>query len=53
MHFFFFFFFFFCKKLSKTIGKPKELLKSLKSLGMPNKTVISNFNTNEENDTLN
>ena len=48
-----FFFFFFCKKLSKTIGKPKELLKSLKSLGMPNKTVISNFNTNEENDTLN
>ena len=51
MHFFFFFFF--CKKFSETIGRPKELLKSLKSLGMPNKTVISNFNTNEENDALN
>ena len=46
-------FFFFCKKLSETIGRPKELLKSLKSLGMSNKTVISHFNTNEENDALN
>ena len=35
------------------IGKPKELWESLKALGMPNKTVISNFNAIEENDTLN
>ena len=34
------------------IGKPKELWESLKALGMPNKTVISNFNAIEENDTL-
>ena len=34
------------------IGKTKELWESLKSLGMPNKTVISNFNGIEENDTL-
>ena len=43
---------FFEEKLSKTIGKPKELWESLKALGMPNKTVISNFNAIEENDTL-
>ena len=35
---------FFEEKLSETIGKPKELWESLKSLGMPNKSVISNFN---------
>ena len=40
------------EKLSKTIGKPIELWESLKSLGMPNKTVISNFNAIEENYTL-
>ena len=34
------------------IGKPKELWESLKSLSMPNKTVISNFNTTEEDNTL-
>ena len=34
------------------IGKPKELWESLKSLGIPNRTVISNFNAIEENDTL-
>ena len=34
------------------IGKPKELRESLKSLGMPNKMVISNFTAIEENDTL-
>ena len=39
-------------RLSETIGKPKELWESLESLGMPNKTVISNFNAIEENDTL-
>ena len=43
---------FFEGKLSETIGKPKELWESLKALGMPNKTVISNFNAIEENDTL-
>ena len=43
---------FFEEKLSETIGKPKELWESFKSLGMPNKTVISNFNAIEENDTL-
>ena len=40
------------EKLSETIGKPKELWESLRSLCMPNKTVISNFNAIEENDTL-
>ena len=43
---------FFEEKLSETIGKPKELWESLKSLGMPNETVISNLNAIEENDTL-
>ena len=43
---------FFKEKLSETIGKPKELWESLKSLGMPNKTVISNFNAIEEGNTL-
>ena len=43
---------FFEEKLSETIVKPKELWESLKSMGMSNKTVISNFNAVEENDTL-
>ena len=43
---------FFEEKLSETIGKHKELWESLKSLGMPNETVISNLNAIEENDTL-
>ena len=43
---------FFEEKLSETIGKFKELWESFKYLGMPNKTVISNFNAIEENDTL-
>ena len=34
------------------IGKPKELWESLKSLGMPNKTVICDFNVTEEGNTL-
>ena len=34
------------------ISKPKELWESFKSMGMSNKTVISNFNATEENDTL-
>ena len=43
---------FFQEKLSETIGKSKELWESLKSLGMPKRTVVSNFNAIEENDTL-
>ena len=43
---------FFKEKLSETNGKPKELWESLKSLGMPNKTVISNFNATEQGNTL-
>ena len=43
---------FYEKNLSKIIGKPKKLWGSLKSLGMLNKTVISNFDAIEENDTL-
>ena len=43
---------FFKEKLSETIGKPKEFWESLQSLGMPNKTVIPNFNAIEEGITL-
>ena len=43
---------FFEEKLSETISEPKELWESLKSLAMPNKTIISNFSAIEENDTL-
>ena len=43
---------FFKEKLSETTGKPKELSESLKSLGMPNKTVISNFEAIEQDNTL-
>ena len=43
---------FFEEKLPKTIGRPKKLWESLKSLGVANKAVISNFNAIEENDTL-
>ena len=43
---------FFEEKPSETVGKPKELWESFKSLGMSNKTVISNFNAIEEIDTL-
>ena len=34
------------------IGKPTELWESLKSLSMPNKTEISNFNAIEQDSTL-
>ena len=43
---------FFEEKLLEMIGKPKDLLESLKSLGMPNKTVIHNFNAIENNNAL-
>ena len=39
------------RKLIK-LGKSKELWESLKYLGIPNKTLISNFNAMEDNDTL-
>ena len=42
---------FFDDKLSENIRKPK-LWQTLKSLGMPQKTLISNFNTVESNNTL-
>ena len=37
---------------SETINKPKDLWESLKSFGMPNKTVISNFNAIQEGNAL-
>ena len=43
---------FFEDKLLEMICKPKELWQSLKSVGMPNKTAISNFNAIEGNVTL-
>ena len=43
---------FFDDKLSENIGKPKELWESLKSLGMPQKTLISNFSAVESNNAL-
>ena len=43
---------FYEQKLSETIGKPKELWESLKSLDMANKMVISSFSAIEENDVL-
>ena len=43
---------FFKEKISESICKPKELWESPKYLGTPNKTLISNFNAMEDNDTL-
>ena len=43
---------FFDDKLSEYIGKPKELWETLKCLGMPKKTIISNFNAVENNNAL-
>ena len=43
---------FFDDKLSENIGKPKELWETLKSFGMPQKTLISNFNVVEGNNAL-
>ena len=40
------------EKLSETISKPKELWESLKSMGIPKRTVISNLNAIEENNSL-
>ena len=43
---------FFDDKLTENVGKPKELWETLKSLGMPHKSLISNFNAIESNITL-
>ena len=43
---------FFDDKLTENIGKPKELWETLKSLGMPQKTLISNFKAVESNNAL-
>ena len=43
---------FFKEKLSETIVKPKQLWESCKSLGMPNKRVICNFNVIEQDNSL-
>ena len=40
---------FFNGKLSESVGQPKELWNTLKSLGMPKKTVVSNFNAIDKN----
>ena len=43
----------FCdEKLSVSVGKPKELWNALKSLGMPKKVVVSNFNAIDNNKSL-
>ena len=43
---------FFDEKLSESVGKPKELWNTPKSLGMPTKTVVSNFNAIDDNKPL-
>ena len=43
---------FYKEKISERIDKPKEIWESLKYLGKPNKTLLSNFNAMEDNDTL-
>ena len=42
----------FWREALKMICKPKGLWQCFKSVGMPNKTAISNFNAIEENVTL-
>ena len=39
-------------KTSESVGKPKELWNTLKSLGMPKKTVVSNFNAIDNDKSL-
>ena len=43
---------FFDEKLSEKVGKLKKLWNTLKSLGMPKKTVVSNFNATDDNKSL-
>ena len=43
---------FFDEKLSESVGLPKQLWNSLKSLGMPKTTVVSNFKAIDDNKSL-
>ena len=43
---------FFDEKLSESVGKPNELRNAPKSLGMPKKTVVSNFSAIDDNKPL-
>ena len=43
---------FFDEKLSERVGKTKELWNTLKSLAIPKKTVVSNFNAIDDNKPL-
>ena len=43
---------FFDEKLAEIVGKQKELWNALKSIGMPKKTVVSNFNAIDNNKSL-
>ena len=43
---------FFAKKLSKSIGKPKDLWKALNSLGLPNKISSCEVSAFKINDTV-
>ena len=42
----------FDENVSESVSKPKELLYTLKSLGMPNETVVSKFNAIDNNKLL-
>ena len=44
--------FFLKEKIPENIGKPEELWEFLKYLGMSHKTLISNLNAMQDNDTL-
>ena len=43
---------FFDEKLSESVDKPNELCNTLRSLGMPKKTVVFNFNAIDNNKSL-
>ena len=43
---------FFTEKLSEIVGKPIELWNTVKSHGMPKKTVVSNFKLTDNNKSL-
>lgn len=43
---------FFKQKLNENIGKPKELRKTIKSLGLPNKTSVSKVNARKKQDEI-
>ena len=43
---------FFDENVSESVRKPKELWNTMKSLGMPKKTVVSNFNAIDNSKSL-